>query len=110
MGEVHPRPSRLAAVVIGRNEGAKLERSLRSVLGSAWPVVYVDSCSRDGSADLARRLGTSVVELATPPPCTPARARNAGFARASELACDVELVQFLDADSELSTGWCAVAC
>jgi len=105
----YDRPGRIAVVVIGRNEGVKLERSLRSALATAWPVVYVDSCSSDGSVDLARRLGASVVELATPPPCSIARARNAGFAHASALDPELMLVQFLDGDSELSPGWCAAA-
>lgn len=102
--------ARLAAVIIGRNEGAKLDRSLRSVPAGTSPVVYVDSCSRDGSVELARRAGASIVELTIPPPCSVARARNAGFARAVALVPDVELVQFLDADSELASGWCEAAC
>lgn len=93
-------------VVIGRDEGARLERSLRSVLGTASPVIYVDSRSRDGSVALARRLGVdAVVELAVPPPCTVARARNAGLARALALAPALALVQFLDGDSTLCPGW-----
>ena len=112
MSEVDAVPAlpALGAVVIGRDEGERLTRSLRSVLGTASPVVYVDSRSRDGSAARARRLGVdAVVELAVPPPCTVARARNAGLAAALALTPALELVQFLDADSELFPQWTAAA-
>ena len=47
-----------AAVVIGRNEGRRLERSLDSVLATGLPVVYVDSGSTDGTpGPIARRAG-----------------------------------------------------
>lgn len=103
-------PPAIAAVVIGRDEGERMTRSLRSVLGVAAPVVYVDSRSQDGSVARARALGVdAVVELSVPPPCTVARARNAGLAAALALAPDLELVQFLDADSELFPQWIATA-
>lgn len=99
----------LGVVVIGRNEGPKLERCLRSVLGRAGPLVYVDSASDDGSANLARALGAGVVELDSHIPFTAARARNAGLAKLLELDPAIELVQFLDADSEMCEPWFAAA-
>ena len=51
-------------VVIGRNEGERLEQCLRSVLAVSNRVVYADSASTDGSVQLAERLGASVVALA----------------------------------------------
>ncbi len=94
-----------AIVVIGRNEGAGLERCLRSALACAVPVVYADSGSTDGSAALARALGVEVVELSPSRPFSAARGRNEGVARLLELHPGVEAVQFVDGDCELVPGW-----
>lgn len=94
----------IGIVVIGRNEGARLARSLDSVRGSGLPVVYVDSGSSDGSAASARALGAHVVELDPERPFSAARARNEGFA-ALAAAHVVDLVQFLDGDCTLLPGW-----
>jgi len=96
--------SRPAVVIIGRNEGVRLARCLDAIAG-AGTVVYVDSGSTDGSSALARERGASVVALDRGRPFTAARARNAGFERALELQPDAELVQFLDGDCELVSGW-----
>jgi GT2 family glycosyltransferase len=98
-----------AAVVIGRNEGARLARSLRSVVGAAVPVVYVDSGSQDGSPAAAAALGVPVVALDPARPFTAARARNAGIDEVVRRAPGVELVQLVDGDSELLPGWLAAA-
>jgi GT2 family glycosyltransferase len=97
--------SRLGIVVIGRNEGERLRRSLESVLDRGPAVVYVDSGSRDGSPDLARQLGATVVELDGSAPFTAGRGRNAGFERLLALQPDLELVQFVDGDCEVVPGW-----
>ena len=97
--------TRTAAVVIGRNEGPRLARCLRSVVQHFDPVVYVDSDSSDGSRDVARSLAADVVELDLSIPFTFGRGRNTGAARALELAPDAALVQFVDADSEIAPGW-----
>ena len=44
----------MVAVVIGRNEGAGIGPSLRSVQAVGIPVVYADSGSTDGSPDVAK--------------------------------------------------------
>lgn len=92
------------AVLIGRNEGARLERTLRAALSQARRVVYVDSGSSDGSADMARALGgVVVVDLDPAYPFTAARGRNEGFAA---LGADrAEFVQFLDGDCILHPDW-----
>lgn len=95
----------VGVVVIGRNEGERLRRCLTSVLGQARQVVYVDSGSSDGSVELARSLGASVVDLDLSIPFTAARARNAGFERLRERAPDLDLVQFVDGDCEMISGW-----
>jgi GT2 family glycosyltransferase len=96
---------RVAAVVIGRNEGERLRRCLTSLLQYVDPVVYVDSGSTDGSPDLAAGLGARVAALDTTKPFTAARARNLGFARVLEAAPEVTCVQFVDGDCEVVPGW-----
>lgn len=97
--------AKIAAVVIGRNEGTRLEACLRSVLRDVPTAVYVDSGSTDGSLSLAGELGAEVVELDVSAPFTAARARNAGVERLLQLQKDVQFVQFVDGDCELQPGW-----
>lgn len=97
--------SELGVVAIGRNEGERLNRCLESVIGLGWIIVYVDSGSSDGSVELARSLGASVVELDLSRPFTAARARNEGFERLCRINPQVRLVQFLDGDCEIAEGW-----
>jgi GT2 family glycosyltransferase len=93
------------AVVIGRNEGERLQRCLRSLSGRVSPLVYVDSNSTDGSVAFARSLGVEVVELDLSIPFTAARARNEGFQRLRKVAPEVAFVQFVDGDCEVVEGW-----
>lgn len=96
------------AVAIGRNEGERLERCLRS-LHSAWAIVYVDSGSTDQSVQRARDHRAEVVELGKDVPFTAARARNAGFRRLKEIAPELQFVQFIDGDCELNRDWPGIA-
>ena len=115
-------------VAIGRNEGERLRVCLESAIPCARDVVYVDSGSTDGSLEMARGLGVTVVELDTTVPFTAARARNAGF-EALEASADsgskptgvtpsgitpgaplrsapgLRFVQFVDGDCELDENW-----
>lgn len=100
---------RVGVVVIGRNEGARLARCLRSVDGHSHAVIYVDSGSTDASVDLARSMGAHVITLDMSTPFTAARARNAGFDRLLAAAPDLEYVQFVDGDCELVEGWLPAA-
>lgn len=95
----------IAAVVIGRNEGARLIACLEALHG-VDPVIYVDSGSTDGSVAAAQARGAHVVSLDMTQPFTAARARNAGLAQVPEA---VELVQFLDGDCVVQDGWLAQA-
>ena len=104
MAAGEPSPDRVGVVAIGRNEGARLQACLASVLGLG-PVVYVDSGSIDGSQAYARSLGVTLVDLPTPPKFTAARARNAG----AEKLPATEFVQFVDGDCEVQRGWIAAA-
>jgi glycosyltransferase involved in cell wall biosynthesis len=96
---------KVGVVVIGRNEGARLERCLRSVVGKDAAVVYVDSGSSDDSIATARSLGAKVIELDLKTPFTAARARNAGFEHLSSDYPEIEFVQFVDGDCEVVAGW-----
>jgi GT2 family glycosyltransferase len=98
------RSDAFGVVAIGRNEGERLLRCLRSVSDAAH-IVYVDSGSSDDSVQWARQAGIDVVELDATLPFTAARARNVGFRRLSEIAPDLEYVQFIDGDCELNRAW-----
>jgi GT2 family glycosyltransferase len=95
------------AVIIGRNEGARLVACLASVMGQVRRVIYVDSRSTDGSPQAARDAGAEVVDLDMAQPFTAARARNAGLARL--IGTDTDLVQLIDGDCMLEPGWVAKA-
>lgn len=105
----HEKRPDVVAVVIGRNEGDRLVRCLRSVLGTCAAVVYVDSGSEDQSVAHARELGADVIELDPARPFSAARARNKGFARVRALAPEVGFVQFVDGDCEVVRGWMKLA-
>lgn len=94
----------LGYVVIGRNEGERLKRCVRSAV-NAKRLIYVDSGSNDGSVAWARSQGIETVELDMSRGFTAARARNAGFRRLMELEPDVPFVQFVDGDCELVASW-----
>lgn len=96
---------RLGAVVIGLNEGERLRRCLESVLSKVEHAVYVDSGSVDDSVRIARELGAQVVELDMSVPFTAARARNTGLEQLLAGNPQLELVQFIDGDCELFSGW-----
>ena len=99
----------IGVVVIGRNEGERLERCLTSLLGTAEQIVYVDSGSSDGSVSMAQGLGVVVVALDMTQPFTAARARNAGFQCLQQLLPEMAYVQFVDGDCEVVAGWLAKA-
>lgn len=101
--------ARLAAVVIGRNEGERLERCLRSLNPALLPTVYVDSNSTDGSQELARAMGAAVHALDTARPFTAARARAEGIATLGTLEVEPEYVLFVDGDCEVEEGWLEAA-
>jgi len=90
----------LSVVIIGRNEGERLERCILSAQAiDGWApaeILYVDSGSTDGSLDLAARLGATVLPL-SPGAFTAARARNLGWRQAKG-----EFVLFLDGDTILN--------
>lgn len=99
----------IAAIVIGRNEGARLLRGLASMDGQVALIIYVDSGSTDGSVEAAHAAGAEVVEIDMSLPFTAARARNAGLARLRDVAPETGFVQFIDGDCALREGWIETA-
>jgi GT2 family glycosyltransferase len=99
----------LDAVVIGRNEGARLVACLSSLAGRVRRVVYVDSGSTDGSPERAAALGAETIALDPARPFTAARARNAGFRRLMDRPDPPALVQFVDGDCTVDPGWLPAA-
>lgn len=95
------------AVVIGRNEGARLVACLASLQGRVRRLVYVDSGSSDGSVAAAQAAGAEVVALDMTQPFTAARARNAGLAVLA--ANPPEFVQLVDGDCTVQPGWIEAA-
>ena len=90
----------VSVVVIGRNEGARLEKCLASIAemareGFETETIYVDSGSTDLSIAIARRLGAATVALQADR-TTAAMGRNAGWRAARG-----EIVLFLDGDTVL---------
>ena len=97
-----PHPPPLSAVVIGRNEGARLLACLTALQPHVDRLIYVDSGSQDGSLQAAQDMGVEVVALDMSRPFTAARARNAGLARLTD---QQGLVQLVDGDCEVDADW-----
>jgi glycosyltransferase involved in cell wall biosynthesis len=94
-------PPALSIVIIGRNEGQRLIRCLHSVgrvqgVAGKAELIYVDSASTDGSPQAAGDFDAHVIILHEGIQ-TAARARNAGWHRAS-----APYVLFLDGDTILN--------
>jgi GT2 family glycosyltransferase len=101
--------SRVGIVVIGRNEGKRLQACLKSLASFSSQLVYVDSGSTDLSTVFARSIGVRVVDLDMSTPFTAARARNAGFDLLQKINPLLEFVQFVDGDCEVDPGWIQAA-
>ncbi|MDP2229914.1 glycosyltransferase, partial [Methylotenera sp.] len=54
-------PTRVGVVIIGRNEGDRLVRCLKSLVKQSPQLIYVDSGSTDDSVNVARSMGAEVV-------------------------------------------------
>lgn len=101
----------LAVVVIGRNEGERLQTCLASVKKSRLVslIVYIDSGSTDGSVELAVAMGCKVLRLDMSLPFSAARARNEGALEVQSQFPDVRYLQFVDGDCEVVEDWLSVA-
>ncbi|GAA4722843.1 glycosyltransferase family 2 protein [Sphingomonas lutea] len=101
--------SKTAIVVIGRNEGRRLNGSLHSARVTGLPTVYVDSGSTDGSLRRAHQLSLPIVSLDACRPFSAARARNEGLDEALQRWPELDYVIFLDGDCELNPGFARAA-
>ncbi len=97
------------AVIIGRNEGARLVAALQAAAPQVDVIVYVDSGSTDSSVAEAENAGAIVLHLDTSRPFTAARARNAGLEKLMSLPKPPDFVQFIDGDCALRSNWIAQA-
>lgn len=95
----------IGAVVIGRNEGVRLQRCLQSLRTVIDHVVYVDSGSTDDSLTIAADCKVEIVSLDTSTKFSAGRARNDGFERLMKRHPELSFVQFVDGDCELRQGW-----
>jgi glycosyltransferase involved in cell wall biosynthesis len=95
----------VGVVVIGRNEGERLQRCLRSMTEQLAHLVYVDSGSSDESVAMSRALGVTAIELDMSIPFTAARARNEGFEALLLAQPRTDYVFFVDGDCEVAGGW-----
>jgi cellulose synthase/poly-beta-1,6-N-acetylglucosamine synthase-like glycosyltransferase len=105
MSELTPT---LSVVVIGRNEGARLTRCLKSILAmepvdGGFEVIYVDSGSTDSSLEVAAGFGAKVLKIEEGRP-TAARGRNLGWRAARG-----PWILFLDGDTILNPSFPRVA-
>lgn len=94
----------VTVVVIGRNEGARLERCLRSIAALDYPadrieLIYVDGASTDDSCEAAERLAARVLKV-DPDRTTAAAGRNLGWRSAQH-----DLVHFVDGDTIMYPAW-----
>jgi len=93
-------------VIIGRNEGERLVKSILSISIPPQQIVYVDSGSTDGSYTTAEKMGVHVVLLNCEKiPFSAGRARNAGFNKLLEIHPTIKYVQFIDGDCQLEKTW-----
>ncbi|MGW3595786.1 glycosyltransferase family 2 protein [Streptomyces sp. NPDC005167] len=91
----HTQSPRAAVVLPCLNEAAALPRVLAGI-PYGWRAIVVDNGSTDGSADLARSLGATVVH-------EPRRGFGAAC-HAGLLAAEAEFVCFCDCDGSLDPG------
>ncbi len=71
----------IGIVVIGRNEGKRLQSCFDSLNQIAYRKVYVDSGSSDNSVEIAKSNSLEIIELDPRKPFSAARARNEGVAK-----------------------------
>ncbi|GLP99807.1 hypothetical protein GCM10007891_16610 [Methylophaga thalassica] len=97
--------SNIGAVIIGRNEGERLIRCIKSLQHDLEHIIYVDSGSSDGSVEASKTLGVATVILDLDKPFTAARARNEGARELIAANPAIEFIQFVDGDCEVAQGW-----
>lgn len=102
-------PEQIAVIIIGRNEGERLEEAFLSVKKMNVKMIYVDSASTDGSIDIAKAHQVPFIELTQDRPLNAARSRNAGFDWVLENYPDIQFIHLLDGDCTLDPNWLSAA-
>jgi GT2 family glycosyltransferase len=97
-------------VIIGRNEGLRLQKAFESLFrcrsaNCDFVCIYVDSGSTDGSVELARSQNITTHCLDATRPFSAARARLEGAAQLIAEYPDLTFIQFLDGDCSLTDSW-----
>ncbi len=100
---------KLGIVIIGRNEGKRLQQCFDSMKAIPCEKVYVDSGSTDNSLTIAKSNKIETIVLDPIRPFSAARARNEGFERLLKLNPKIKFVQFLDGDCTLLPNWLETA-
>jgi glycosyltransferase involved in cell wall biosynthesis len=95
----------IGVVVIGRNEGERLNDCFNSLRQELNYIVYVDSGSTDNSVDIAEQHQVIVVRLDMSIPFTAARARNEGFKTLINQLPELKYAHFIDGDCQIVSGW-----
>jgi GT2 family glycosyltransferase len=103
--DIQMNNAKVGFVVIGRNEGQRLELCLKSLPIGSHPVVYVDSNSYDDSVYIAKTLSVDVIVLDSNMKINASVARNSGFKYLIKNNNDIDYVHFIDADCELDVNW-----
>jgi len=96
---------RSGIIVIGRNEGERLQHAFRALPNDIPAILYVDSGSTDGSIELAHSLKIRVHRLDPAKPFSAARARSEGAEILLRDYPNLEMIQFVDGDCELLPEW-----
>jgi GT2 family glycosyltransferase len=99
----------IGIVIIGRNEGERLQSCFDSMSLIPCSKVYVDSGSTDNSLTIAKANTIETISLNPDRPFSAARARNEGFERLLQLNPNIHYVQFIDGDCTLLPGWLEAA-
>lgn len=102
----HGSVPRVSFVIPVRNDAARLERCIRSIIANGYPrasvdILVIDNGSTDSSAAVAAALGADVVSM---PHHRVAALRNEGAKRARG-----EVLAFVDADHEIVPDWIQIA-
>jgi len=95
----------IGIVVVGRNEGIRLNDCLKSL--PMLPIVYVDSGSTDNSLNIAQ--SNSIDSIVLEKPYTAAKARNEGALYLLNKFPQISAIQFIDGDCILIPGWLETA-